>query len=350
MSEYIVRELTQQEFETWDKLILSSPQGSIFLRSDFLSMICETDPSLHLTCLGCFNSEGELKAGQAVIYRRFMGLSIGFDSSFFYTGPVLPPALKKDRWSKAEKDRDYLTALANEMNRRYRDISWDTHPSMTDLRPFIRLGWKVSLHYTHTWNLTESRDIRNRISKGERQSVQIGQKNFTFQQEIWKEAGHEFIKVYNQAMTKQDWQPSDNWNRIFDRRVQWMEDNRLIMLTTARNPGNELGGGLLTIFSRDHQTAYIWKVGYDLNLSKTGIVPALYFSSVQALPPEITRVDMAEGMTLNQSKFKDYMGTDIQSYFVIASPNSRQQKIYKVRQLYRKVSGVLHSLLRRHDK
>lgn len=318
MSEINVRELTPNELATWDRLVATSPQGSVFLYSNYLQMLCTTDPSMHITYLGCFDSDGMLKAGQAVIYRRFLGMFIGFDN-WFYCGPVLEPVLDKPRWYKANIEHGYLTALAVEMNKRFPNVVVEIHPTLTDMRPFIWLGWKISLHYTHIYDLTESREINKKMSRGERQMINRGNRNFSFKKETWKEAGQDFIKLHQKSMKKQSWQPSDDWNRVFNKRIQWMEDSGLCMLTTARNADNELGGAFLIILSNDHKTAYFWRLAYDLSLADTGIVPALIHHGIEFLPNEITRVDSAEGMTRQQSCFKDFVGTDLQPYFVVVS-------------------------------
>ncbi|HEX7557378.1 MAG TPA: hypothetical protein VF338_12185, partial [Leptolinea sp.] len=70
MDELIVRALSQSEYPLWDTLVSTSPQGTVFLKSDFLQMLCTSDISLRMSILGGFDSDGELKAGQPFVYRN----------------------------------------------------------------------------------------------------------------------------------------------------------------------------------------------------------------------------------------------------------------------------------------
>jgi hypothetical protein len=42
----VVRQLTPDEYETWNELVLRSPEGSLFQTIAWNQMLCETDPQM----------------------------------------------------------------------------------------------------------------------------------------------------------------------------------------------------------------------------------------------------------------------------------------------------------------
>ena len=191
-----VRIVTPQEYPVWDDLIRKSAQGSIFLISDFLTMLCETDLTLKKVMLGCYSQEGELKAIHAVLYRKVAGISMVCNSHFFYNGPVLPIDSGLPRSTKAEEDCTYLMALAKYLSKHFPFFPFDTHPSLLDLRPFFRLGWRADLHYTYIWKLSEFKDLWKKMRQGERKKTRKAQQLFNFKAERWADMGPEFLPIY----------------------------------------------------------------------------------------------------------------------------------------------------------
>jgi len=331
MDELFVRDVLSSEFPQWDDLIRQSSQGSVFLRSDFLQMLCQSDPTLNLKIIGCFTSKGDLRAGQALVYRNFLGIFIGYDSSFFYNGPILPLTNYDSRAQKAEIENTYLTLLGNEISRRFPHISHVTHPSITDLRPLIRLGWKANLHYTHVWHLEQDRDVWNRIRRCERRMIKTGEEKFTFNTECWNEVKVEFLRILKICYQRLGWTPGKTWIDIFCERMKWMDTHNISRIITARDRTGVLIGAIICIVSNEDHTAYFWKITYDPDYIKDGIMPALCYKSYQAVPEDCTRIDWEEGMTLGQSIFKDRMGTDLEPYYEIVPPGSQEHNLRYIR-------------------
>lgn len=326
-----VRNLQPDEFELWDRLNHSSLQGSIFLRSDFLQMLCNTDSNFNqVMLLGCFNESGELKSGQAVIFHK-SGFSVtGHGSYFFYNGPLLQYEENEPRASMAATYCSYLTPLAEETARRFPGFSFDTHPHLMDLRVFQRLGWQVELRYTHQWKIGQSRDMRPYMRQGERKRIHRAERNFIFQMEKWQDSGQEFIQTHQESIRRHGWNPDERWNRLLSDRAQWMEDHGIFQMTTARTLQRQLVGGILTILGYTEKTAYLWFVGYQAEAAENGVVPALYDQAVRNIPAGILVVDMGKAEKIGLANFKDYLGTDLLPYYTVISPNRFQMYKKKI--------------------
>jgi hypothetical protein len=297
-----------------------------------------------MSILGGFDPDGELKAGQPFVFRNLGGLKIRFDSCFYYDGPVLAPISEGPRSSRAEVERCYLTPLAKEMDRQFPDISRSVHPSLTDLRPFMRLGWKLYLHYTHVWDFKKNPDIWPCIRRDEQKKIKKGHRFFTLQQEEWKTIGEDFVRLHQKCMQRKDWLPNDHWNRIFSDRVGWMEDRNMTMIITARDERKQIAGAQITILGREFNTAYFWRVCYDPEQASLGIDPAICYACYESMPDEITSVDWADGMEFGQSVYKDRMGTELIPYMVITPPRSKEQLINYARSIRRNALQSVRSL------
>jgi len=86
-----VRELGNADSSAWDRLVEVLPQGNVFMESDWLQMMCETDPALRMFVFGCFGGSNNLAGGQVVVLRERGGVLYPSQWQFFYNGPVLCP-------------------------------------------------------------------------------------------------------------------------------------------------------------------------------------------------------------------------------------------------------------------
>lgn len=113
----------------WDRFVDASPQGSVFLRSEFLDAL---DVSWDVVRTG----EGPTPDAAAVVLRDEVGIVRGPIPFTQYQGVVLPAALADapaHRRVGAVVDR--LSSLLAAMEPEGR-LTWCLHPSLTDVRAF----------------------------------------------------------------------------------------------------------------------------------------------------------------------------------------------------------------------
>jgi len=140
-----VRELDPSDSTEWDQLVNSSPQGNVFLRSEWLEMLCQTDPDLRKFTLGVYDGKGRLAGGQVVFYLSTFGMKLSVPFEFFYNGPLLKAEPNARRVSRVAEQNEILAALAQGLSDRMDTIEIEAHPNFEDGRAFQFAGWQTQL-------------------------------------------------------------------------------------------------------------------------------------------------------------------------------------------------------------
>jgi len=161
-----------------------APQGNVFLRSDWLGMLCETDAQdLHILRLGCRNRTGRLVAGWAIPYRRQWGhrFANGFD--LFYNGPLLEPGLSSPNIHHVSERLRALSLLARGLRESTSLVVAEAHPEFHDARALLYDGWIVSAEYTHLWDQAVRETTLERMNREKRREIRRGLESYDFRRE-----------------------------------------------------------------------------------------------------------------------------------------------------------------------
>ena len=314
---YTVRELQSDDMGAWDELIVDSAQGNVFLRSDWLEMLCDTDPALSMLILGCFGSKGELLGGQAVPYVERWGMSTTTEFEFFYSGPVLAQHDRAGRPRQVSRRRETISALAEALSTRLAYIDVEAHPTFRDARSFLYDGWQVDVLYTHLWHMDDPERVRSNMNREKRREIRRAREQYVFAAEQSKAALDAFLPLYGETMRKFSWRPSARWEEIFRERFSWMAARDGCRLYTARTPDGELASGVVVLLSREDQTAYLWRQGSGEEHVRGGVVPALYWHAACDLASELPNTNFGGSPEPSLSRFKDYLGADAVPHFRI---------------------------------
>lgn len=318
-----VRELEKSDFAAWNQLVAASPQGNVFLRAEWLEMLCDTDPDLHLLMLSCFDPEGQLIGGQAVTYVERWGMAVTAEFEFFYSGPVLAPQDRKGRAHQMAKHGEITSALAEALATRLAYVDVEAHPSFRDARPFLYAGWQVEPVYTHIWRMDDPECTWRNMNREKRRDIRRAQEQFAFGVEVGDEVLDAFLPLYHETMLKFSWRPSVKWEAIFRRRFHWMRQRDGCRLYTARTAEGELAAGVVVLLSREDETAYLWRQGSGRAYVEAGGVPALYWHAACDLAPEFPNINFGGSPEPSLSRFKDYLGAEPVLHFRLLKCNNR---------------------------
>jgi hypothetical protein len=318
-----VREL-DDEYPAWNQMVADSPQGNVFARSDWLRMLCDTDPSLRVLILGCFDDSGRLVGGQAIPWQTLWGLHLSAEFEFFYCGPMLAPAGRGNLARRTADHHQIVTALAQALSDRLAYIHVDAHPAFQDVRPFLYAGWQATPAYTHIWRMSDTEQIWQDMNREKRREIRRAQETFTFRAEEDAASFDAFLPLYHQTMRKFTWQPSVRWQNIFIRRFAWMRQRDGCRLYTARDAGGKLAAGVVVLLSREDATAYLWRQGSSPDFVAAGGVPALYWHAACDLASDFPNVNFGGSPQASLSHFKDYLGAEAVQHFALSRRNSRR--------------------------
>ncbi len=307
-----VRELVWTDDHAWNQLVAGSPQGNAFLRSDWLRMLAETSRNdLQLLRLGVFNAREELRAGWAFLYRERHGVRVSEVFDLFYCGPMLAGDL-----ARGERAR-VASALIEGAAERMDQTLAETHPTFTDVRPFMYQGWSVVPEYTHLWDLADPDAVLRSMNREKRAEIRRARERFRIGPEPMTDAAfRHFMELYRTAMAKFSWYPPQHWEELQRERIRWMEDREGCRFFAVRDADGELLAGLLALLSPEDRTAYYWRMGYGAAGRKAEVVPALYWEAAQPLCAGPLRfVNFGSSPQPALSQFKDYLGADATTHY-----------------------------------
>ncbi len=322
---YTVRELAGDDYPAWNQLVAVSPHGNVFLRADWLQMLCDTDPSLRIPILGCFDHTDRLMGGQAIPFETRWGLALSAKFEFFYCGPVLAPAARGNLARQMADYHQIVSALAQAASDRLAYVEVDTPPAFQDVRPFLYAGWRVTPTYTHIWRMAHADRVWQDMNREKRREIRRAQEAFTFGVEEDDAALDAFLPLYHETMLKFAWRSSVRWENVFVRRFAWMRQRDGCRLYTARDAGGKLVAGVVALLSREDVTAYLWRQGSSQEFVQAGGIPALYWHAACDLAPEFASINFGGSPQASLSHFKDHLGADAVQHFVLSKRNARSR-------------------------
>jgi hypothetical protein len=311
-----VREISISDGK-WDELVRSSRQNFIFTSRDFLESWIRMDPDWHLLTLGCFDEDGRLVGGQAILHRKLFGIRIQRILNIFYAGT---PVLSMETEESSEQRYAVLSELARITRKYFPYQRIEFHPSLVDVRPYLDNGWEALPQYTHTWDLNDLDAVLKGMHRKQKY-VRKAQDLFDFSIEQGDEIIAEFLRLYTATMQKFGWQPTAGWKKAFFRQVAWLRERDLLRVYTGRTKTGELAGVTLYILSREDRTAICWLIGYGDELNSKELPTALDYFAAQNLASDFDTIDFGEGANPNLYAFKDSVGTNSIPFWLLTVGN-----------------------------
>jgi hypothetical protein len=317
-----VREIFTNEGLAWNELVNSSHQGNIYLSQEFQDAWLETDSSLHLARLGCYDENGKLVGGQSIFHKKVFGLRIPVALSISYAST---PILSSEVQDSGQKQYAVLSALARDSRKHFPFMKVAFHPSLNDVRPYLEQGWKAEPEYTHIWEISDPDAILKNIQHRKQKYVRKAKEQFLFAHETGEAIITDFLRLYRETMQKFDWRPEEGRLR---ERIEWMQAKDIIRLYTCRMKTGELVGVVVCVLSRVNQTAYFMLIGYDHTINSKEFHPAIHWYAAQDLSPEFSYADFGGGPVPNIYATKDSLGTNSTPYWELETPNARRWTQY----------------------
>ncbi len=296
----------------WDALVGIAPAANSFLRSACLEMIARTDSyGVCFHRVAVFGTDGTMRGAWALPYRTRAGFRYSTYFEFFYAGPFLHPELESGSVHHARERIDVMQALAAAQSGFIDIIEAETHPAVTDVRPFLYAGWAAVPLYTHVWDMDDPDQVWDRMNREKRRLIRRSMETLRFGFETWGQAVDEFLVLYRQLITKFDWVPLPCWDADLRRRMKELHAWDTGRLFTARTAEGELKAAVIALLSRDDRTVYLWRCAYQADPEAHTVIPALYWKVSLAMRQEWgapLSINFGGSPRLNLTLFKDYIG------------------------------------------
>jgi Acetyltransferase (GNAT) domain len=173
------RELKPDEHSAWSRLVVASPQGSVYALPEYLSALCRAAGG-SFRIVGVFLAD-QLVGGVPLYERRARaGVYVANRLLLYYNGIVLDLPPKKFPSDRTAQALTVLEALQTHLaGCGYVHLQLHNRSTLQELRPFLANGWQASLSYTYVvpltsltnqWELIDP-NLRRLIQRCEREGV-----------------------------------------------------------------------------------------------------------------------------------------------------------------------------------
>lgn len=296
----------------WDALIIDSPQGTAFHRSDWLRMLGDTDPvDLRIHRFLLRDAKGRVRAGWALPVASFFGLRVCHSFEFFYAGPLLCPDLAGGSVHEASERWAALSTLAGTVGRTLDIVVAECHPSLQDLRPLMRSGYQIVPEYTHRWPVRGLEQVWAAMNREKRRQIRRAREQYRFRLDEDLTSLDQFFGLYRRTVAKFGQAPSRLWEDVLKRRLAWLRARDGCRLYACQDADGTGLASVLVLLSREDGTAYLWRAGSVPTGRSVEPLPALYWYVAESLADEDRQwdyINFGGSPTASLSRFKDYLG------------------------------------------
>jgi hypothetical protein len=265
------RELTEDQFEMWDELVDTSPHGTVFHKSYWLtacSEILRKKPRFY----GCF--EDDQLVGGCSLYT--------FKSSFFkraestavmtpYGGLLLIPTESCSVRKQEEYDARVIECLIEELAREHFDfVRIINPPSFVDIRPLTWNGWTSTVYHSYYLHLT--RDIEAMVSKNARRYVRKAAKDNIHIRRLDIADVPTYYRLFSMTFERQSRQPPVTED-FLEKTVRVLESKQKGEMWVAETPEGDVASAEIVVY--DTKRAYRWSAASHTDLQDMGATSLL---------------------------------------------------------------------------
>ena len=272
-----VRKLGIRDYDSWDKLVERSPQGTIFHKSSWL-VTCSKTLNKDLAIYGCFK-DGRLVAGCSLYNYNIYFLKIL--SSTIEMTPYGGIVLERPESSKVREQessyKDVVESLNIVLGGGHFDIKRLTNsPNLFDIRPFTWNGWMDKVYYTYYLDL--QKNIESSISKKVRNIVRKAIKNGIEVKKLNNPSI--FYDLFSMTYNRQGLNLPVTKNFIKELMAVLNLENSGEMWIAETSSGEVVAA---EIFVWDNKMAYRWAAASHTELRETGATSLLLYEISQNL-------------------------------------------------------------------
>ena len=308
------RILEKSEYPIWDKLVESSPQGTIFHTSDWLG-ICSDTFGGEIKIFGCFSDNDELLGGCSLFVHKYKGIFEIANSTCTmtpYGGFVVGPSGS----TKIRKiEQDYFLCMNNLVqsikNEKYFSTNIINSPDLLDVRPLTWNKWRSRVLYTYYVDL-KTFDL-NKTSRGIKRDVKHAVESGITIQNIRKAEIHNTL--FEKVFERQNLQPPTDIT-FFNKVIEQLEKNKIGDMWIAKNKSDEIVESLIWLW--DNKRAYAWSVASDPNFRDSGVNVFSFYNVLQELGANnIKEVNMMQGNIPRLAEFATKFNPELVPYYSV---------------------------------
>lgn len=308
MTKLEIREIRESHFPAWDKFVKESQQGNLFSTSLWRDVLNKY-PDGKSRIIGIFSSN-DLVSGFLIYERKKAFLKIMAYPPLTPFTTILFRESQTSRLSKIESSQKKIIKLVSDyLSREYNYAALQLEPSIKDVRPFLWLGWKLSVNYTYEIALSDINNLWKGMDKDAKYEINKA-KNSGIIIEESKEID-KFLILYEKTFLRQNSKAPIKKGFIKDMFGTLKNKCRLYSAITKEN---ETVSGALVVW--DEKKAYYLMAASEPNL-KHGANYLLLWRIIEDMSGKFNSIDLVGANIPNIIKFKREFATELVHYFVV---------------------------------
>jgi len=310
-SEFIIKQLSEEEFEQWDTFVSSSPDGSIYSMAAYLDIFCDVT-SAKFKILAVLKNE-EIFGGIALYERRSrLGTFVSPRLFLYYNGLVLREFDTSYPSKQTGRRIEVMSLLEEKLSSlKYARLALNNRSTIKDARLFKSRGWAVDLNYTYVAPLSDLKLLWDRIEQNLRRLINRSSKNDV---QFTKDDDFEsFFKMHLDIHRRKGvslYLPYDQFKPYFER----LSSQGLCQLYFARLPGEGQPIASQLVLLGPHPISHTVCAGADADYQKMGANPFLRWKAFGDLAERgYTGNDLTEASLNPVTHFKSQLGADLEA-------------------------------------
>jgi hypothetical protein len=308
----------------WDALVASSPDGTTFITSNYL-----THTGCRLGLYHCYNSN-ELRAVVAVVESPD-GASVILDDLVIYSGICFgAPTHGQNRAQQNSERHEIATFIAAALADRYQQVEFALAPSIDDVRPFLwhNYGQKhgrysVDVRYTSYLDIGDFASAQNlehieaykQATGARRQQIRYARRDGVITEEF-SDVGL-FVDFYRRTMDRQGEDVSpDKVDRMATLVAALLGSGSARMFVSKLS---DQVTGSVAVYVFDHRRAYYLFGASDPDLRDSPTGTAVLWDAFPKLAAaKVTQIDLEGVNSPRRGWFKMSFGGELRAYYQIA--------------------------------
>lgn len=323
MSAIEVRELKREEYKIWDVLVESSPHGTIFHNSDWLTT-CSELLNKKLKIYGCFENEELVSGCSLYVYKsKFFKMASSIIKMTPYGGVVLAQSPSSKIREREQAYSNIIKSLCNIFDKEHFDsIQLTNSPDLIDVRPFTWNGWDSKVYYAYYLDLDD--DVEKGFSKNARRTIRGAIKNNISVKKLSKDdVERDFLQYYDLfkiTYLRQGIQLSVS-KEFLKNMIDMLYDQRKGEMWIAKDSSGEMTAAEVNVV--DNKRAYRWSPVSHTELRKTGATSLLLFEIFKDLKERgFKEINLMAANTPQLAKFISSFNPKLVPYYSIEKKRS----------------------------
>lgn len=298
-SDVVVRELDLTEYELWDALVETSPYGTIFHTSNWLT-ICKDSFNLDLNIYGCFDND-ELVGGCSLFIHKLKGIFTIASSTCNMTpyGGILVKrsASKKVREQEAFQNNVLKNILEHIEDQGFDRVSISNSPDFIDTRQFFSDNWIKDVNYAYYFDLSE--EIEAKMPKDMKRMIRKATQNDI---KIKKQSNPQcFYDLFKKTYERQQIVPPAQM-KFFEKILNFLNNSHKGEMWIAEMPTGEVAAAEIIIW--DDKRAYRWAATSNTELRIYNSTSLLLYNIFQDLKSrDFKEINLMGANTPNITQF-----------------------------------------------